>query len=89
MSAIDVGDLVVVTRPTPCCNRTDSIGRVFRVASIADRVSGYCHGCGLEQVRTVATPTADDAAGFVVERLTKLDSPAQDNDVNSEEALHA
>lgn len=31
---IQVGDLVVVVRPTPCCGATDELGLTFTVAEI-------------------------------------------------------
>lgn len=54
MSEIEVGDLAVIVKPTPCCGRDDSVGLVFRVMGIetGDESCRFCHA------RRVATSAA-------------------------------
>jgi hypothetical protein len=44
VSAIKVGDLVVVVKPTACCGADDHVGDIFRVAQIVT-LKGRCNYC--------------------------------------------
>jgi hypothetical protein len=44
VSAIKVGDLVVVVKPTACCGAADHVGEIFRVAEILT-LEGICRHC--------------------------------------------
>jgi hypothetical protein len=45
VSAIQIGDFVVVVRPTPCCENHRLIGTIFQVARLV-RLEGRCNWCG-------------------------------------------
>lgn len=50
---ISVGDLVMVTKPAPCCNSIGDIGVIFKVNSIITN-NGKCSYCGKKDESDVA-----------------------------------
>lgn len=87
MNNIKPGDLVVVTKPTPCCGDTRSIGKPFRVAEIGD-LWGTCRRCGKFYFSSDAL---DKASGkwFPVSRLTRIDPLPESETQDNHESLPA
>lgn len=86
--SIKAGDLVVVTRPTPCCGDASGLGDIYRVQSI-ETTDGY-HYCGkcfnhIGDGITIAWRNKHLTGGFgySLSRLTRIDplpeSETQDN----------
>ncbi len=77
---IKAGDLVMVTKPTPCCGADEIPGSRVFVAGIVRSAFGFCGHCGLMGDAVVT----DHPAGFLllVCRLTKIvpDGPLVDVD---------
>lgn len=70
---IEVGDLVQVVRPTPCCKSLTRPGRTFRVAWIVTHDLATCHTCGaVFRNLTVAQTGVDGDAGYVFGQLIRL-----------------
>lgn len=70
---IKKGDLVMVVKPTLCCNSSSGIGLIFTVAS-----TGYgwgkCAYCSEESKRAIAF--LPDGSCGTLSRLKKIDPPA-------------
>ena len=69
---IKVGDLVIVVRPTQCCNKLDKYGVVFKVLELG---IGLCKAC--KEPRTVAFNSAN--GGYSFYELLRIDPPATDD----------
>jgi hypothetical protein len=69
MSAIKVGDLVVVNRPTECCRNPYALGFTFVVRDVVVH-TGRCHHCKTRETKIVAGghPLCD----FNVSRLKRI-----------------
>ncbi len=78
---IEVGDLVMVVRPTPCCGETD-YGSVFKVKEIG---IAHCDTCN--EPRKVAFNTTD--GGWAISQLIRIDPPALADETRQDERLTA
>lgn len=70
---IKKGDLVMVVKPSPCCDRPEKMGLVFEARGIHDCII-ECLLCG-EEREGVGVELENDK-GFPIERLMKIDPPA-------------
>lgn len=76
MSAIKKGDLVMVVKPSYCCNNYKSVGMVFIVVGKDMCVRTQCAGCGI--VKLVTDHLAlNDGELCEASRLKKIDPPAE------------
>lgn len=88
MSNIKPGDLVVVTKPTPCCGDIEGLGDIYRVQSI-EMMAGdsYCGKCSQQIGKNLTFAwrqrKSTSGFGYSVPRLTRIDplpeSETQDN----------
>lgn len=76
MSAIKKGDLVYVAKVVPCCGNTAYLGLHFTVGRMRFHEKGHC-GCCYQILRNATTVEAPDGALLPVERLRKIDPPAE------------
>lgn len=78
---IKAGDLVVVTKPTPCCGNTSGIGGIFRVESIRNEfpICGHCW-------REIKDPLVifSRTHGQTLSRLTRID-PLPESETHRDE----
>lgn len=74
-SDIKPGDLVMVVKPTPCCNKSHDVGRVFTVGTIEHRLSA-CEACGVISTENMVTPVGESNKGCAPYVLKRLDSPS-------------
>lgn len=66
---IKAGDLVVVVRPTPCCDDTSAIGHTFHVLAVRRRHQGCCCFC---RVPRAATAAEDVDCHYDIDRLKRI-----------------
>ena len=66
---IKAGDLAVIVRPSHC-GLVDSIGLVFRVTKVRQRLNSTCHGCGAKL--PVGVWVAESESDAFVTELTRL-----------------
>lgn len=80
------GDLVMVVKPTLCCNRTKVIGQIHTVRRVII-TDTYCEGCGHEKDSVLVVEM--DAVDFYVEssRLIKIDPPAEEDQETTNKEL--
>lgn len=71
---IKKGDLVMVTRPTPCCASDAPTGKIFVVDAVA-QAAGFCVLCGAERHGLAAWNDQREGGWIDVYRLTKIDPP--------------
>ena len=91
MSAIKVGDLVMVVRGHEC-NPMVGIGCIFVVEHIAPAFSYGCHACGwpTSDGQLLAYGSAGKNKGYIpLSRLRKIDPPALDETTKEREELTA
>lgn len=84
---INVGDLVMIVKPTPCCARSDTVGVVFQVSFI---FSGYehCRYCGSGREVTAAVyPEINRMVDF--HRLKRIPPLGELDDVKQDEEIAA
>lgn len=72
--SIEVGDLVMVVNPMPCCQSIDDIGRVYRVEEIVE-LDTPCNSCGSEALFACAGDGSDYDL-IPLECLKKIDPPS-------------
>ena len=82
---IAVGDLVMISKPVSCCGGTGGIGYVGTVESAPFVKDGHCLQCGRKGTPLVVwigrtSPTS-------VDRLIRIDPPAQDESTSSDRQL--
>jgi len=70
---IKKGDLVMVVKPTLCCDRPERMGFVFEAQGIHDGII-ECLLCGEE--REGVSVVLENDTGFPIECLMKIDPPA-------------
>jgi hypothetical protein len=89
MKPIAPNDLVVVYKPTPCCNNTETIGNIFEVAEIK-HLEGRCSFCGTDANGVSALSPGDANGGFWIQlfRLKKIDPLTIDDLVEEEEVFY-
>jgi hypothetical protein len=86
MSEIKAGDLVMVVRPTTCCNWSGNVGEIFRVADVSlDYSECGCRYYGKE----LAALDPGDGTWCDVSQLIKIDPPPVAEDVPAVEELTA
>jgi len=81
MSNIKAGDLVVVTRPLPCCGIDLHIGDIHRVQRLFIQ-DGECAYCGKQYalVNFAGMTTGNNLPIFMLRRIDPLpESETQDN----------
>ena len=72
MSAIKVGDLVVVIKPRECCPERSNLGFIFRVAKITHG-EVYCCYCKRDHKDIMTAVWADDGvSGASLPRLKRI-----------------
>jgi hypothetical protein len=93
---IKVGDLVVIAKPTLCCNDSRNVGRIFTVRAIGRAPANWCAGC-------FATFPMDDVCAQLAEwrenyavggwlllsRLKRIDPLSELDDVKQDEEITA
>lgn len=68
---IQVGDLVVIVKESPCCASTNSLGIIFRVKAIRPRgVGSRCNGC--KATRPAETAVAESYSDHFVTDIDRL-----------------
>ena len=84
---IDVGDLVAVVKPTPCCGNPTAVGWHFVVEGIYSAAVGRCAYCQVVEAKTVASghPISD----FNVERLKRIPPLDELDKIKHEEEIIA
>ena len=75
MSDIKAGDLVMVVRPTPCCNDTQFIAHIFTAQSVRD-ARAYCGMCGKRHPGVTAIIDSGEMF-FIRSTVRKIDPPAE------------
>jgi len=70
MEHISVNDVVVVVKPTKCCNNTDAIGIIFRVSDIGSP-NGHCAYCGAK-IDTQSVLMDDGEYWMLQSRIKKI-----------------
>ena len=81
---IEVGDLVVVVRPTPCCKKDGSIGKIYTVTGFISQAR--CKHCGEIYEGSVAV-VEEAGRGEPVSRLKRIPPMGElDNLILMEEA---
>lgn len=88
MSEIKAGDLVMVVRPTPCCDAWEYVGRCGTVKAIFDTCGRWCSKCGHEYGDVLAADVSGLGEGLA-SRLIKIDPPPIAQDVPAVEELTA
>ena len=86
---IEVGDLVMVVKPTPCCGNTKAIGAVFVVDFVGSK---HTHTeCAYCRLITKSTRYAyvTKSQCYDIPRLKKIVPPAQDESVETEREVTA
>jgi hypothetical protein len=68
---IKVGDLVVVVRPTLCCNDARGIGKIFTVIGPARSESQQCSNCR-RVFKTTDEVTINNGFGIEKRRLKRI-----------------
>jgi hypothetical protein len=71
VSAIRVGDLVVVVRPISCCGHTQGMGRVFIVEFLRDGMN-ICMTCGHRSDDSVDAWYLGSNLAFPLQRLKRI-----------------
>ena len=67
---LEVGDDVIVSRPTRCCNSNKGIGQTFKIAFF-HTTRGWCSNCWTE-IDTTVLACYESGHGQDVARLTRL-----------------
>ena len=80
------GDLVMVVRPTACCGKSNSIGKIFSVVAIESKLAS-CKWCGrsVKQKPFAFTGHGKDAA--LLSRLQKLNPPSEQEIIEREKEI--
>lgn len=85
---IKAGDLVVVTRPAPCCGESSRIGYTFVVSLIDVDVDFECGRCKAElsgiSVAASGKRLGKGLEGFRLSRLTRID-PLPESETHRDE----
>jgi hypothetical protein len=81
---IQVGDLVLVVKPRACCGSPGRIGYVSQVFEIQEEKTGFCPDCGAV---TVAKGVLLELGWGHMNRVIRIDPPAQDESTNSDNQL--
>jgi len=68
---IQVGDLVMVVKPTVCCKSEIGIGMIFKVAAIA-RSFAHCITCGYVHPTEELRAYDENACGALLQRLKRI-----------------
>lgn len=68
---IQVGDLVIVTKPTACCGSDIGVGLIFRVAAIA-KSHAQCLTCGYTHMNEEMRAFDENACGALLPRLKRI-----------------
>lgn len=82
---IQVGDLVAIVRPTPCCNNFTAIGAHFRVSAISDWTPKGCRFCGNKRNALGADGYKD--LRIDISRLKRIPPPEELGIVDEKENL--
>ena len=88
---IAVGDLVMVVKPSCCCQSTTAIGKILTVLGATILPYGHCQGCGKIFRTGTFGPEVKLSNGYSYEllRLKRLDPGNLSEDVPTKEELHA
>lgn len=78
------GDLVMVVRPTTCCGSMKSIGTVFEVAEIGNY---FCHCVLYNFAGNGIAALVDAESGYPIQRLKKLNPPAEQEIIEREKEI--
>lgn len=74
---IEVGDMVMVVRPQPCCGSDRRIGAVYEVAIITNKHQDIIHDCcGIESTHVCAI--GHNGRGELIEVLKKIPPLTED-----------
>lgn len=82
MDDIQIGDLVMVVRPTECCKSLKGIGKIFTVEKVS-RSFARCSECGT--LLYVFSAYFNEDKGYPVKRLKKIDPPADGDEISTRE----
>jgi hypothetical protein len=89
VSAIKVGDLVMVVRPTPCCNvSTGAEGLIFTVANFDDYFK-QCKFCSAPFQVSETSAEGASVGAIRVSRLKRIPPLSELDDVKNTEELTA
>jgi hypothetical protein len=86
MSAIKVGDLVMVVKPSVCCGSGDDIGQLFISGETYSGI-GICGACGNNGEVNAVWKDADNVKEL--SRLIKIDPPALPESIETEKEITA
>jgi len=85
---IKAGDLVIVIKPSHCCNSYGSIGLIFKTANLKRSKFGICE-CGaidFNDNRYIGLV----GGGFILKsRLKKIDPLSELDDIRTDESISA
>ena len=76
MTDIKIGDMVMVVKPSSCCNSKKTIGRIFYVNAICRDLSKCTH-CGAIRIIDAAYEINNED-GCDIQKLIKINPPAKD-----------
>ena len=93
--SIKAGDLVVVTRPQPCCGDDEGVGSIYRVQKVETIRSVFCGKCKRKIADNM--PIAFEyrnagslvSIGYSVPRLTRIDPLPEEETQDNHERLTA
>jgi len=89
---IKVGDLVMVVKPSLCCKRDVSVGKIYVVDAIGFPLADFCGGCGATMPihSSFCHLLKGNNNGWIDPwRLKKIDPPTQDESIEQQEKLTA
>ena len=72
-SGIKAGDLVVVVKPSTCCDNSESIGKIFNVSKISLNQEFQCEKCGALGFSSEFYFLKNEHAGHSMERVRKIE----------------
>lgn len=76
MSDIKAGDLVVIVKPSPCCNSSGGIGKIFTVTEVRVKIA-FCKYCYKHQETLFAE--IGPGRNVQINRVKKI-NPSRDED---------
>lgn len=93
---IKVGDLVMVVRPTACCQHPGKIGKIYVVTEIFFSKGSFCERCKLVTKDLIVAVDGSrfinedgTGGGYPVSRLIRIDPPAQDEETRTDQEVAA
>lgn len=88
MSAIAIGDLVQIVRPTACCGEDKDLGVPFLVGHIYTGPF-HCGTCGRNSVGTLLSDSAEHKAGVSLDRVKRIPPPEELERIDQAEEVTA